>query len=74
MTAYEILLSESQERMLMVLKPEAEEAAARAIFDKWELDFAVIGIASQTPAVMIVRMGGETLADIPGRPAGQRSA
>ena len=42
MTAYEIMLSESQERMLMVLRPDREDAA-RAIFEKWELDFAVIG-------------------------------
>jgi phosphoribosylformylglycinamidine synthase len=42
MTAYEMMLSESQERMLMVLRPE-KEAEARAIFDKWDLDFAIIG-------------------------------
>ena len=42
MTAYEMMLSESQERMLMVLRPDREELA-RAIFEKWELDFAVIG-------------------------------
>src|SRR3546814_3432722 len=42
MTAYEMMLSESQERMLMVLKPGREDFAA-AIFRKWELDFAVIG-------------------------------
>src|SRR3546814_8134248 len=42
MTAYEMMLSESQERMLMVLKP-GKEAFAEAIFRKWELDFAVIG-------------------------------
>ncbi|MGL1446939.1 AIR synthase-related protein, partial [Vibrio parahaemolyticus] len=42
MTPYELMLSESQERMLMVLKP-GREAAAEAIFRKWELDFAVIG-------------------------------
>ena len=42
MTAYEMMLSESQERMLMVLRPE-KEADARAVFDKWDLDFAVIG-------------------------------
>ena len=42
MTAYEMMLSESQERMLMVLKPE-KEAEAEAIFRKWGLDFAVIG-------------------------------
>ena len=63
MTAYEILLSESQERMLMVLKP-GREAEAKAIFDKWELDFAVIGAITDN-GHMTVRMGGETLADIP---------
>ena len=42
MSAYEMMLSESQERMLMVLRPE-KEAEARAIFDKWDLDFAVVG-------------------------------
>src|SRR6202007_3102439 len=42
MTPYEIMLSESQERMLMILRP-GSEAAARHIFEKWELDFAVIG-------------------------------
>ncbi|MEL7542147.1 MAG: phosphoribosylformylglycinamidine synthase subunit PurL [Pseudomonadota bacterium] len=42
MTAYEMMLSESQERMLMVLKP-GTEAEAEAIFRKWELDFAVVG-------------------------------
>ena len=41
MTAYEMMLSESQERMLMVLKPGREEEA-RAIFEKWDLDFAVV--------------------------------
>jgi phosphoribosylformylglycinamidine synthase len=42
MTPYEMMLSESQERMLMVLKPGREDFA-QAIFRKWELDFAVIG-------------------------------
>ena len=42
MTAYEMMLSESQERMLMVLRPDRQDAA-RAIFEKWELDFAVVG-------------------------------
>ena len=42
MTAYEMMLSESQERMLMVLKPE-KEAEAEAIFRKWGLDFAIVG-------------------------------
>ncbi|MCB1312559.1 MAG: phosphoribosylformylglycinamidine synthase subunit PurL, partial [Sedimentitalea sp.] len=42
MTAYEMMLSESQERMLMVLRPELE-AEAREVFDKWDLDFAIVG-------------------------------
>ncbi len=42
MTAYEMMLSESQERMLMVLHPE-KEPEARAVFEKWELDFATVG-------------------------------
>src|SRR4051795_10559062 len=47
MSAYEIMLSESQERMLIILAPGAEETA-RAIFGKWELDFAVIGRVTAT--------------------------
>ncbi|WP_417310894.1 phosphoribosylformylglycinamidine synthase subunit PurL [Devosia sp.] len=42
MTAYEMMLSESQERMLMVLHPD-KETAARQVFEKWELDFATVG-------------------------------
>lgn len=42
MTAYEMMLSESQERMLMVLSPE-KEAEAAAVFEKWDLDFATVG-------------------------------
>ena len=63
MTAYEILLSESQERMLMVLKPGREDEA-RAIFGKWELDFAVIGRITDSGR-FVARMGGEPAADIP---------
>lgn len=63
MTAYEIMLSESQERMLMVIKPE-KEAEARAIFDKWELDFAVIGRITDTGRV-VLKMHGEVVADMP---------
>ncbi len=63
MTAYEILLSESQERMLMVLKPGREDEA-RAIFDKWELDFSVIGRITDSGR-FVARMAGATLADIP---------
>ncbi len=63
MTAYEMLLSESQERMLMVLKPGAEPIAER-IFKKWELDFAVIGRTTDT-GHFVVRHGGVVVADIP---------
>ena len=47
MTAYDMMLSESQERMLAVLKP-GREAEAERIFKKWELDFAVIGVTTDT--------------------------
>jgi phosphoribosylformylglycinamidine synthase len=56
MSAYEIMLSESQERMLMVLKPGREEEAAR-IFHKWELDFAVIGNLTDTGRIVCTRNG-----------------
>ncbi len=65
MTAYEMMLSESQERMLMVLKPGAE-AGARAIFDKWGLDFAVVGKTTETGRI-IVSHNGEIEADLPVR-------
>jgi phosphoribosylformylglycinamidine synthase len=63
MTPYEMMLSESQERMLMVLKP-GREAEAEAIFRKWELDFAVIGKVTDTGR-LILKWNGETAADIP---------
>jgi phosphoribosylformylglycinamidine synthase subunit PurL len=63
MSAYEIMLSESQERMLMVLRPEREQAA-RAIFEKWELDFAVIGRLTDTSRI-VVRHQDRVEADIP---------
>src|SRR5215813_6612582 len=63
MTAYEMMLSESQERMLMVLKP-GREADAEAIFRKWGLDFAVIGRTTDTGR-MVVRHKGEVAADLP---------
>ena len=63
MTPYEMMLSESQERMLMVLKP-GREAEAEAIFRKWELDFAVIGEVTGTGR-MVLEWNGETVADIP---------
>src|SRR5690606_24936629 len=63
MTAYEMMLSESQERMLMVLKPGVE-AKAEAIFRKWGLDFAVIGQTTDSGR-MVVRHKGHVEADIP---------
>ena len=63
MTAYEMMLSESQERMLMVLKPE-KEAEARAIFEKWDLDFAIVGETIPEDRFLILH-GNEVKADIP---------
>jgi phosphoribosylformylglycinamidine synthase II len=63
MTAYEMMLSESQERMLMVLRPE-KEAEAEAIFRKWGLDFAVVGETTHTKR-FLVRWQGENVADLP---------
>ena len=63
MTPYEMMLSESQERMLMVLEP-GREAEAEAIFRKWELDFAVIGRVTDT-GHMVLMWNGEIAADIP---------
>jgi phosphoribosylformylglycinamidine synthase len=63
MTPYEMMLSESQERMLMVLKPGREDEA-EVIFKKWELDFAVIGEVTDSGHMKLV-WNGETVADIP---------
>ncbi len=63
MTAYEMMLSESQERMLMVLDPE-KEAQAEAIFRKWGLDFAVIGKTTDTLR-FVVKHHGQVMADLP---------
>ncbi len=63
MTPYEIMLSESQERMLMVLKPGREEMAQK-IFEKWELDFAVIGRVTDTNR-LVLKFAGEVVCDIP---------
>ena len=56
MSAYEIMLSESQERMLMILDPNSEDLA-REIFDKWGLDFAVIGSLNDTGYLEVVKNG-----------------
>ncbi|HEY6993950.1 MAG TPA: phosphoribosylformylglycinamidine synthase subunit PurL, partial [Xanthobacteraceae bacterium] len=63
MSAYEMMLSESQERMLMVLKPEKEQEA-EAIFRKWGLDFAVVGETTPTKR-FVVRHRGKVMADLP---------
>ncbi|WP_260482518.1 phosphoribosylformylglycinamidine synthase subunit PurL [Sphingomicrobium flavum] len=63
MTPYEMMLSESQERMLMVLKPGKEDMA-KAIFEKWELDFAVIGEVTEG-GHMVLEWQGEVVCDIP---------
>ncbi len=63
MTAYEMMLSESQERMLMVLKPSME-AEARAIFEKWDLDFAIVGETIPEDRFLILH-GNEIKADLP---------
>ena len=63
MTAYEMMLSESQERMLMVLNPELEDIA-KAVFDKWDLDFAIVGETISEDRFLVV-MDGEVKADLP---------
>ncbi|MEM6693867.1 MAG: phosphoribosylformylglycinamidine synthase subunit PurL [Pseudomonadota bacterium] len=63
MSAYEIMLSESQERMLMVLRPE-KERAAQAIFEKWDLDFAVVGETIAEDRFLILQ-GNSVKADLP---------
>ena len=63
MSAYEMMLSESQERMLMVLHPE-KQPEAEAIFRKWGLEFAVIGKLTDTKRFVIKRHG-EVKADLP---------
>ena len=63
MTAYEMMLSEFQERMLMVLKPE-KEAEAKAVFEKWDLDFAIVGetIAEDR---FLIQHNNVVMADLP---------
>ncbi|WP_065331024.1 phosphoribosylformylglycinamidine synthase subunit PurL [Tritonibacter mobilis] len=63
MTAYEMMLSESQERMLMVLKPELE-AEAKAVFEKWDLDFAIVGETIAEDRFLIMH-NSEVKADLP---------
>ena len=66
MTPYEVMLSESQERMLMVLRPGAEDTARR-IFEKWQVDFAVVGQVTDTGR-FVIKEGNHVVADMPVRP------
>ncbi|SFA78984.1 phosphoribosylformylglycinamidine synthase subunit II [Poseidonocella pacifica] len=63
MTAYEMMLSESQERMLMVLRPE-KESEARDVFEKWDLDFAIVGETIAEDRFLIMQ-NNATMADLP---------
>ncbi|MDA1154061.1 MAG: phosphoribosylformylglycinamidine synthase subunit PurL [Proteobacteria bacterium] len=63
MTAYEMMLSESQERMLMVLRPELE-SQARAVFVKWDLDFAIVGETIPEDRFIVIHKG-VVMADLP---------
>lgn len=66
MTPYEIMLSESQERMLMVVKPDKVEVA-EAIFKKWEISYGTIGVLTDT-GHMVLKMDGKVVCDIPVAP------
>jgi phosphoribosylformylglycinamidine synthase II len=71
MSAYEMMLSESQERMLMVLRPEKEEEA-EAIFIKWGLDFAIVGKTTDDLRFRILHQGGE-VANLPIKELGDQA-
>ncbi len=63
MTSYELMLSESQERMLMILRPDREDVARR-VFEKWGLDFAIIGKTTDTGRI-VLRKEGRIDCDLP---------
>ncbi len=71
MSAYEMMLSESQERMLMVLRPDRQDLA-QAIFEKWELDFAVVGRLTDTGRITVMHRG-VVEADIPLDPLAEQA-
>ncbi|HEY4192520.1 MAG TPA: phosphoribosylformylglycinamidine synthase subunit PurL, partial [Mesorhizobium sp.] len=71
MSAYEMMLSESQERMLMVLRPE-KEAQAKAIFAKWGLDFAIVGKTTDDLRFRVMHQGTE-VADLPIKDLGDKA-
>ena len=65
MSSYEIMLSESQERMLIIVHKGREEEVKK-IFDKWDLPWSEIGVVTDTGR-MVVRHGGKIVADIPAK-------
>ncbi len=65
MTPYEILLSESQERMLVIVK-KGQEQTVRDIFEKWDLPYALVGEVKDD-GMMRVKAGGQTVVEIPAR-------
>ena len=71
MSAYEMMLSESQERMLMVLRPE-QEAEAEAIFRKWGLDFAIVGETTDDLRFRVIHQG-DVVADLPIKDLGDQA-
>jgi phosphoribosylformylglycinamidine synthase subunit PurL len=71
MSAYEMMLSESQERMLMILKP-GREKFAEGIFHKWGLDFAIIGKITDTEHLVLTHKGA-VVCDIPLAPIGDNA-
>ncbi|WP_188409389.1 phosphoribosylformylglycinamidine synthase subunit PurL [Agaricicola taiwanensis] len=71
MSAYEMMLSESQERMLMVIRP-GKEAEAEAIFTRWGLDFAVVGKTTDTLR-FVIKHGGKVMADLPIKELGDQA-
>ncbi|MBO3760627.1 phosphoribosylformylglycinamidine synthase subunit PurL [Ciceribacter sp. L1K22] len=71
MTAYEMMLSESQERMLMVLEPSKEEVA-KAIFVKWGLDFAIVGYTTDDLRFRVIHQG-EEVANLPIKDLGDQA-
>jgi phosphoribosylformylglycinamidine synthase len=71
MVPYEIMLSESQERMLMLIKP-GREHIAKQIFDKWEIDNAIVGKITDTGR-MVLKFKGEIVADMPISPLSEQA-
>ncbi|MFD9897853.1 phosphoribosylformylglycinamidine synthase subunit PurL [Mesorhizobium sp. NPDC059025] len=71
MSAYEMMLSESQERMLMVLRPEKEQEA-EAIFRKWGLDFAIVGKTTDDLRFRVLHQG-EEVANLPIKELGDQA-